>query len=199
MMKFAKIVSFLLGPSFVLFPVPYILISKLSNDYAHALRWTIFSYLFILFTAFFVFLGVLLKVFSNFNVSKREQRPLLFALLAFAMFCYLISLLIFNAPKILFFYIFSLIVGLLIIVIVNKWVKASIHMAILTSVISLTAFAYEGHFALLLLLIPLLAWSRIKMKEHTLVETIIGSFLGISLTLIAYVIGKYFIFDIISN
>lgn len=199
MVKFAKIISFLLGPSFVLFPVPYILISRLTSDYEHALKWTMFSYLFILLTGLLVFIGVLFRVFSNFDVSKREQRPLLFSLLAFSMFCYLISLLILDAPKILLFAIFSFIAGLIIIAIANRWIKASIHVAILTSVILLVSSAYEKYFLALSILIPFLAWARIKSKEHTLLETIVGGFLGAFLTVVAYVIGKYFLLEIIYN
>ena len=199
MVFFAKAISFFLGPLFILLPVPYILVERVSQNYFYALKWTVFSYAFILSVAIFIIMGVLLGVFSNFDVSKREQRPLVFSFSAFAMFCYLLSLLILDGPKILFLALFSIVLGLIIFVIVNKWIKASIHVATATSVILFIGIVYKGYSFFLLSLIPLLAWSRVKTKEHTALETIIGSILGVALTLIVYTISKQFFLEMIYN
>ena len=197
MMGFAKAVSFFLGPVFVILPVPFILVSKFTQDYYYALKWTIFSYAFILAVALFIIIGVLLGVFSNFDVSKREQRPLLFSFSAFAMFCYLVSLIILGGPKILFLALFAIVLGLITIVVVNRWIKASIHVATATSVILLIGIIYKGYFLILFALVPLLAWSRVKTKEHTVLETIIGSVLGVALILIVYTISKQYFVSLI--
>lgn len=197
--KFAKAVSFLLGPSFVLLPIPFILVARFTQDYSYALKWTVFSYAFILVVVIFVVIGVLLGVFSNFDVSKREQRPLLFSFSAFSMFCYLLSLLILNGPKILFIGFFAVVLGLITIVIVNKWIKASIHLVTATSVMLFIGIIYKGYFFLLLSLIPLLAWARVKMKEHTFLETVVGSVLGIVITLIVYIVSKQFFMSLVYN
>lgn len=199
MMVFARAISFLLSPVFILFPIPFILVAKFSQDYSHALKWAIFSYAFILVVVLFVIAGVMLGVFSNFDVSKREQRPLLFSFSAFAAFCYLLSLIILDAPKILFIGFFALALGLAAIVIVNRWIKASVHVAIATAVLLLLGIAYKGYFFLFLILIPLLGWSRVKTKKHTPMETIIGSILGIVVTLIVYLISKRFFLGFIYN
>lgn len=199
MMGFAKAISFFLSPVFILLPIPFILVAKFTQDYSYALKWTVFSYAFILAVAAFVIIGVRLGVFSNFDVSKREQRPLLFSFSAFAIFCYLLSLYILDGPKVLFIALFSIILGLIIIVIVNKWIKASIHMATATSVLLFIGIVYKGYFFLLFFLIPLLAWSRVKMKEHTPMETVIGSIVGLVITLIVYAISKQFLLGMIYN
>lgn len=199
MVKFARIVSFLLGPVFILIPIPFILVARFTQDYYHALKWTVFSYAFILAVVVFTAIGVLFGVFSNFDVSKREQRPLFFSLNAFAMFCYLLSLLILDGPKILFIGFFALLLGLITIVIVNKWIKASVHLAVATSVVLFIGIVYKGYYFLFLSLIPLLAWARVKTKEHTLLETVIGTILGIVITLIVYFVSKQFLLSIIYN
>lgn len=199
MMGFAKAISFFLGPLFILLPVPYILVERVSQNYLYALKWTVFSYAFILAVALFIIIGVLLGVFSNFDVSKRGQRPLLFSFSAFAMFCYLLSLLILDGPKILFLALFGIVLGLIIFAVVNKWIKASIHVATATSVILLIGIVYKGYFFFLLFLIPLLAWARVMIKEHTPLETIIGSVLGAVLTLIVYTVSKQFFLGMIYN
>lgn len=195
MKKFAKAISFLLGPAFVMFPVPFILVEKFTEDYVYALKWAIFSYGFIVGAAISVGLGVLFGVFTNFDVSKREQRPLLFSILGLFMVFYLLSLIFLGAPKILFFGIVILIISLLIVVLVNMRIKASIHLAVLTSVLVLINIAYKGYFFFLFLLIPLLAWARIKAKGHTLLETIIGTILGLVITLVVYFASSNFYYE----
>ncbi len=190
MMTIAKAISFFLGPIFILFPVPFILVSKINQNYYSALKWSVFSYAFVLAVAVFVLIGVMLGKFSNFDVSKREQRPLLFLFSAFIMSCYLLSLIVLSAPKILYVGFFALLLGLVTIVIVNRWVKASIHLATATSVVLFMGIVYGGYYFLLLLLIPVLAWARIKTKEHTFMETAIGTILGLVLTLIVYIISR---------
>ena len=199
MMGFARAISFFLGPVFILFPALFILVTKFSQDYSHALKWTMFSYIFVLFVALFVIAGVMFGFFSNLDVSKKEQRPLLFSFSAFAMFCYFISLFVLNGPKILFIALFAIVLGLIAVAILNKWIKASIHVATLTAVVLFIGIVYKGYFFLLLTLIPLLAWSRIKTKEHSPGETIVGSILGIVITLIVYSISKQFFLEMIYN
>jgi len=196
-MGFARAVSFLLGPVFTLFPILFILVAKFSHDYSHALKWTMLSYIFILAVALFIVLGVMVGLFSNFDVSKREQRPLLFMVTALVSFCYLLFLLIFNGPKILFLGLFAVVLGLVSVTIVNRRIKASIHLATATAAFLLIGIAYKGYFFLFLLLIPLLAWARVKTKEHSLIETIIGCILGIVITLIVYLLSKQFFMGMI--
>lgn len=195
----ARIISFLLNPIFVLLPIPYILVGKFSNDYSYALKWTLFSYLFTIIFAIFVAIGVKLGVFSNFDVSKRSERPLLFSFAAFTIFCYLLSLIILDGPKILFITVLALIFGLIVMLIVNKKIKASIHVAIITSFTLLISIFYGKYYYLLLLLIPVLSWSRVKTKRHTPMETLIGNILGVLFTLVMYFISKYFLVNMLYN
>ena len=199
MINFAKAVSLLLSPLFVLLPVPYILVSRFTLDHIYALKWMVFSYAFILAVAIFVVIGVALGIFSNFDVSKREQRPLLFLFSGFTIFCYVLSIFILNGPKILFIAVFAIVLGLIVMSFVNRWIKASIHVATLTSFLMLVYYLYRGYFFLFLLLVPLLSWSRVKIKEHTIPETIVGGILGVLLTIIVYTISRYFLIGMIYN
>lgn len=198
-MGFAKAVSLFLHPITVLFPILFILVARFSRDYSHALKWTIFSYAFILIVALFVIAGMMLGAFSNFDVSKREQRPLLFSFSAFVAFCYLVSLLILNGPKILLIAFLAITLGLISVVIINRWIKASVHLATATAAILFIGVTYKGYFFLLLGLIPLLAWARVKMKEHTPMETLVGTILGLVVTSIVYFISKQFLLGMIYN
>ncbi|MBI2028344.1 MAG: hypothetical protein HYT07_01920 [Candidatus Levybacteria bacterium] len=199
MINVAKIISFLLSPLFILLPVPYILVEKVSSNHQYALKWTIFSYIFVLAVAVFILIGVKLKIFSNFDVSRKEQRPILFLFVAFTLLCYAISLLIFDGPKVLNIVVFAVVLGLIITNFINHWIKASIHLATVTSFLLLFGILHKGYYFLLLLLVPLLAWARIRSKEHTPLETLVGTLLGIFLTIAVYTFSRLFLMGMIYN
>ncbi len=187
----ARLISFLLSPLILFLPTPYILVDKVSQNDLYALKWTVFSYIFLFSVVVFVILGNLFGIFSDFDVSKKEERPKLFVFGAFVTFLYLISLFILNGPKILFIAISGIILGVLIISLVNRWVKASIHVATVSAFSVSLIILYGNILIPLLLLIPLMAWARVKIKKHTSIEVVTGGFLGLALTIIVYVIVRF--------
>ncbi|MGQ9478873.1 MAG: hypothetical protein ACUVQ0_02480 [Thermoproteota archaeon] len=58
-------------------------------------------------------------------------------------------------------------------------IKISIHVAGLASTVILLIHSYGYSMLILLPSIPVLAWARIKMKEHTCLQTTIGAIVGI--------------------
>ncbi len=189
----AKIISTVFNPFLILPPTLYLLVDKAANNDIYAFKWAIFSSVFMSIVGIFVVLGVILGIFSDMDVSKREERPLLFAFMGIVSILYLISLIIFNAPKVLLIVDFAIALGLLLIAIVNSKIKASIHVATISSLISSVAIIYGGVFVFAFSIIPVIAWSRVKTKKHTLLEAVIGGILGVALTIIIYIVGKQLI------
>src|SRR3989344_1763615 len=183
--EIAKLISFLTNPLFVLFPMPFLLIYKVSSDSIYALKWTIFSFVFIIISALFLLYGVSRGVFSDLDVSKREQRPILFLFIGFVTLFYLFSLFILKGPPVLYITIIGIMVGLLFVSLINTRLKASLHVATITCVIVTAGILYSLSF-LFFLLIPITAWSRIRIKRHTLTEAIVGGIAGLLLTLGMY-------------
>ena len=192
MIFLARIISFLLSPIIVLFPALYLLVDKISSNDMYALKWAVISYIFVIVVAMFVLLGVLFGIFSNFDVSKKEERPLLFAFSGLITLLYLVSLFVFNGPKVLFIAVFAVILGLIAVSIVNRWIKASIHVATVSAFIFSISLIYKGSYLLLLFLIPVMAWSRVKIKKHTPLEVSVGGLLGGLLVLVVYIVAKRF-------
>jgi hypothetical protein len=64
--------------------------------------------------------------------------------------------------------------------VLNRWIKVSLHMASLAfaGVAALSLWPAMGMTALLLL--PLLAWSRLRMRRHTVAEVVGGTVLGLA-------------------
>lgn len=186
----ARIISFLTTPIFVIVPVPFLLIYHETYDSYLALKWTIFSMGFLLIIGLFMLFSVKHKIFSDLDVSKREQRPLLFFILGIVSVIYLFFLYFFEGPAVLYLGMLGVFGALLTIAIINTRIKASIHVATITTVIITIGILYDLPFYFILL-IPLIAWARIKTKRHTMQETITGAVLGSLLILIMYIIVKY--------
>lgn len=194
MQKFiAQIISTVLNPIFLLIPVPYFLVLKSTHNQQLSNFWEIFSLIFILIFSIFILIGVEKKIFSDLDISKRKQRPLLFIFAIGLAAIYTVLLYFLKAPEILFIAIFTLILGLVIFEFVNRVTKASLHVGTVAAFSTSLFLVYDGISLFTFLLIPLVAWARIVNHNHTKQQTIIGGSLGILITLVSYVIFKYII------
>lgn len=191
--RFAQFISTTLNPIFLLTPVPYILVVKTTESPVDAFFWEIFSLIFILIFSVFILIGVEKGFFSDFDISKRQQRPMLFTFAISLCAIYTIFLYFLKAPNILFIAVFSLILGLILIEIINRITKVSLHVATIAAFTTSLSLVYGGVFYISFLLIPLVAWSRIKTKNHTKKQTLLGTLLGVLTTLVVYVIFKYIV------
>ncbi|OGH37496.1 MAG: hypothetical protein A3B44_02795 [Candidatus Levybacteria bacterium RIFCSPLOWO2_01_FULL_38_21] len=187
----ARFISFSSSPFILLLPTPFILVYKETENIFYSLKWALFSYIFLFSVVFFVLLGMLIGFFSDYDVSKKEERPKLFAFGGIITFLYLGSLILLNGPKILYFLIFGIILGVLVISVVNNWIKVSIHTATVSAFTLSLVILFGYNFLPILILIPVMAWARVKIKKHTILEAISGGFLGIILTIIVYTIGRF--------
>lgn len=187
---FARIISFVTNPIFVLFPLPFLLVYRFGYGSLYAIKWTLFSFAFMFLAGVFVLYEVKHKVFSDMDVSRREQRPLLFVVIGGITVVYFISLILFRAPPVLFVTVWGAMLGIFLASLVNMRVKASLHVATITSVLITLVKLYDWSY-LVFLIIPLIAWARIRIKRHTEKEVLIGGLLGVLLTLSMYILLKY--------
>jgi hypothetical protein len=191
----AYFISFILNPLFILVFLPYFLVFKATGSVADAVGWTSYSFIFLLAVGVFMVHGVRKRFFSDLDVSNRSQRPILFSFLIATGVIYILGLYLMFAPSILKVMAIGMMIGLVIVSVVNRWIKASIHLAILSALLLGVVLGYGGRSFLLFSLIPLVAWSRVKIKRHTLPETIIGSGIGIVVSLGIYTYLRTFIYS----
>ena len=132
-------------------------------------------------------------MFSDMDVSVRQQRRPVFIFTAIVALLYLAVILFLQGPKILLATLGALLLGVFIDSIVNRKIKASVHLAVFSAFSLILAILFGGIFWVLPFLAPVVAWSRIKLKKHQLVETIIGAIIGGFLVVFLYYLVKYFI------
>lgn len=190
MKSLARIISFATNPIFILFPIPYLLVFRFGYGHVLAIKWSLFSLIFLIMSGIFVFIEVKNKVFSDMDVSKREQRFLLFAVISGITAIYFISLFVFRAPPILFITVWGIMFGIVLASVINTKIKASLHVSSLTSVLLTLIILYELPM-ILFLIIPIVAWARIEIRRHSVPEVISGFFLGILLPVLMYFLLKY--------
>ncbi|TRO50612.1 hypothetical protein E2P63_05935 [Candidatus Bathyarchaeota archaeon] len=138
--------------------------------------------------AFFPFLPVFYfykKNIVDLDISKREMRTPFFVIAAIF---YSIAATIFfiTNTEIMFLLASSYALVTIILLLVNRVWKVSVHSAGVTGPTFALIFVF-GLMALpLSLLIVLVSWSRIKLKKHTFTQTFVGSLIPIAVGLMLY-------------
>src|SRR5438552_3155572 len=108
----ARFISFIFNPLFVITLAPFFFIYKSTGDFLLAAHWTAYTFAYLLFIAILVVIGVRLKFFTDFDISKREQRPAMFIICIILSIIYLSSLFYFHAPFILHILAIGVILGI---------------------------------------------------------------------------------------
>lgn len=145
---------------------------------------------------FIVFLfelyGVRKGFFSDLDVSKRKQRRPLFVFVLLMVIIFMLGIIYYKGPSELLIGGVYMIAGIAVFILVNKQIKASVHVASLSAFFISMGLLFGGLFYLGLLCIPLIAWSRVVLHRHTVSEVIVGASLGISLPVVVYLVIQYF-------
>ncbi|MDO8657514.1 MAG: hypothetical protein Q7K55_02140 [Candidatus Levybacteria bacterium] len=192
MILFARFISLIFNPTVFFLIMPFMVVYRQTQSGAYALKWQIFSFLFLFLGVFLFLIGRLKGAFSDEDVSKREERYRLYIMAYFLAFIYLMVSIFFKGISFpLSIISFGIIIGILIFNLVNYRIKASIHMGVACAFVITTGVLYGWVFSLVTLwIIPLVFWARIISKKHSIREAITGGILGIVITLITGLIGK---------
>ncbi len=190
---FAQFISTTINPLVILSILPYVLVLKETGSSSTAFFWSVFSLFFILVFSVFVLLGIEKGYFSDLDVSKRSQRPLLFTVAIALSVIYLTFLFFMKAPEALPIALVGLIFGLICVEFVNRITKVSLHVATIAAFTTALTLGYSPFYILSFVLVPLVAWARIKTHNHTKRQTLIGALMGIAVTVAIYVIFKIYI------
>jgi membrane-associated phospholipid phosphatase len=121
-------------------------------------------------------------VIESVDILVREQRlnPLLVG--ATSYFLGFIALTLLDAPPLVQGLMFCYATNTLLVVLITRWWKVSVHTTAAGG--PLVPFVFQlGASALpLLLLVPLVGWSRVALGRHTLAQVLVGGLVGVGLT-----------------
>jgi len=176
--RFASLLSWVISPV-VVAPAAYCIVASGFKD--DPSRW---DYLVVLFLASTIVPMLLIyglkkigKV-SDYNITFREQRFLPLLVMIGVNFLGYELMQQLDAPRIFTgILLFNAVNTVLILLITLQW-KISIHLLSLTSSIALVYLQFGDVAIWYFLLVPVLMWSRIYLKAHTFMQTLVGSLVG---------------------
>jgi membrane-associated phospholipid phosphatase len=190
-LKFAKIISYIFDGSVLVFPV-FLAICFYGKQNLAAIVPSFLTA--IIFTALIPYMVILLlykaRKVSDLQIPKRKER--LFPLLIINT-CMVAGffVLIYMQPEKLLLSVYAIyLLSLPVISLITLFWKISFHASYITlfSIVYLIVF---GKWAILtILLIPLVGWSRIKLKRHTLAQVLGGiAVIGTMSLMVFYITG----------
>lgn len=119
------------------------------------------------------------REWGNVDASKREERPLLYAVGLAALLCLLAYLLLRGGSSFLLRGVLGTLALLAAAAVATRWLKVSLHMAFATLAATVLVLLGSAVGWLLVALLPLLAWSRLALARHRPAELAVGSLLGL--------------------
>jgi membrane-associated phospholipid phosphatase len=177
-LKIAYLISRLSDPVTWLVPIG-VLMLYYSNLTQQQWFWLVGFVLFILSLPIILIISKLKKKkISDIDLTKKEERTPIYITVVILWAIALIILKVLNGPKLIFVTLLTGELLALVILFVNlKW-KISNHGAISSFAPIFLGVVVRPTWYWLLLWIPLVGWSRIVQKKHTLPQFIAGAALG---------------------
>ncbi len=190
-MRLAKFISLVFHPVVLLLMLPYLVVYRQTASEMYALKWVVFTASFLVLGVIILLVGRITGIFSDGDISHQKERPRFYAIALILAFVYFVVSLFFKG---IFFPIsiiaFGIIIGLFLFDAVNIRIKASVHIGVYCAFVITIAILY--HSLISVLVLPFLAWSRIKLHRHTILEIITGGVLGSLVTIATFLLAKYF-------
>jgi len=143
--------------------------------------------------AFFPFLSILYfhrKKVVDIYVSKRKERTP-FYLIAIASYSFATIIFLLTSTKIMFLLALGSLLVTIILTGVNLFWKVSIHCAGVTGPIFALIFVFGIQALPLTSIVGLVGWSRIKLKNHTFAQTLVGTLISLGVVPVVFTMLYY--------
>ncbi len=189
--KVANVISKLLNP-FLITIIPFFIIAFQEDLFRiEPLHITIIFLLGILAPIIQISLFKRLNLINDWDISDRSKRPL-FTFIAGTIFFLLFLVSLTSISLEIKVFTLSLTVITYLFALISTLWKISGHLTYLSFTLAAIYLLVKDPFLILVLspLIVLVAWSRIKLKHHDLLQTIAGTFLGISVIVLLWILVR---------
>ncbi|MET7363252.1 hypothetical protein ABZS76_33110 [Streptomyces sp. NPDC005562] len=119
------------------------------------------------------------KTWANRHVPDRARRMIVIPVIVLSVLTCLALMLLGGAPKPILSMVGAMLATLAVLWPVTKFTKISFHTSVLSGALTMLGLLYGPWWILSAALIPLVAWSRAQLKDHTPAQTIAGAVLGV--------------------
>lgn len=191
MKKLAQLISIIFEPFTVSFVALVLVTFQLPLDSEARLSWFLIAVLFGGLPPALVYLyerktG---KIRDWFITNRVERRDVQLAWFAGSGLFFLVAL-FFEAPRLLLALSLTLVWLSLLITIISVYWKVSVHMVGVTIFVMIMLLVYSANALWLILLLPVVAWARVRLGHHTLSQ--------VTAATIMTIIVSYFVFNLYS-
>lgn len=193
--KIAKVVSLVTQPPIICIPVFLILSYLFTNG--NFTQFVLVESICLIFTSIAPMAIILIwakKLNTDIDISNRKDRP---KPLIVGSSCYFLGFLILyliGAPSIITFLLLCYATNTILVLLISiKW-KISIHTTGLIGPASILIVIFGEWGIILGLIFPILIWSRVTLKKHTMAQAVVGGVLAYIVT-----IGELYLFIAIFN
>lgn len=175
----AKLTTNIINPFLMSFIVIVLLSFRGAESTGEALKWAAialaFSVLPVLATIYYL---VRRKKLDGFYANPRRQRTGLYLLASVLAAAGYVTLWRLGAPVLLVATFAAGLASIVVFSVVNLFWKISLHTAFMTGAAAVLIIAYGAAAAWTVLLIPLVTWARITLKQHTPLQAGLGAILA---------------------
>jgi membrane-associated phospholipid phosphatase len=120
------------------------------------------------------------------NVGARRARLIVLAFIMASVATGLILLFTLGAPTLLTGYLAFMLASVAVLAVITTVWKISIHCAVASGSVAVLALTYGPVVLPAYLLVAVLGWSRVSMRDHTIAQVVGGSVLGAVAAALAY-------------
>ena len=132
---------------------------------------------------------------SDRNVGARRPRLVVLAFITVSVAAGLILLLALGAPRLLTGYLAFMLASVAVLVAITTVWKISIHCAVASGSVTILAMAFGPLVLPAYVLVTLLSWSRVTVKDHSVAQVVAGSLLGAGAAAVAYTVLAWLTFE----
>ena len=125
-----------------------------------------------------VLVGVRSRRWTDRHLRSRQQRPVPLLAGIASFLAGLAVLVVLGAPQQLVALVVAMLAGLVATLVVTLWWKLSMHAAAASGTVAILALTFGPALTLAVPLVAVVAWSRVRLGDHTPAQTMAGTVLG---------------------
>jgi membrane-associated phospholipid phosphatase len=120
------------------------------------------------------------------NVGSRRPRLIVLAFITASVAAGLVLLVVLGAPRLLTGYLAFMLGSVAVLALVSVIWKISIHCAVASGSVTILGLSFGPLVLPLYVLVALLGWSRVALRDHTVAQVVAGCVLGAAAAVLAY-------------
>jgi hypothetical protein len=179
-LRLAKIVTEVLSPAVIVVLLPFAVAwNATGHAVVNTIVWSLVVAVFysVLPMAFIV-RGARRGKWDGHWVRERERRFLPLMMCLVSALAGLVILLVWDAPQDIIALAWSMVTVLIACVLITKWWKISLHATVAGGAVATVVLIYGWVMVVLVPLVALVAWARVRVADHTAAQVTVGAFLG---------------------